>query len=171
VGAQFTVATQGGIAYFLVDNGAGDTDPTPNSLKMTVPVGTLNVCQTVAPTDYVPPSPTCQSVMVGGIVPAKLTFVDKTVAIVTWSVLGMDGKPVGGATFVWHDSASDSTVVEDDSVRDLDKTPDRFMVTEPNDGGGACPLTPPKTWVFSGNRGCFGMPARRVTRPPTSTSA
>ena len=52
VGAQFTVAdANNGIGLFLVDNGPGDTDPTPSVLRMTGLLGSYTVCQTAAPTD------------------------------------------------------------------------------------------------------------------------
>jgi len=104
--------------------------------------------------------------MVGGIDPAKLQFVNMTVGLVQWSVLGMDGQPVGGSTFVWHDSVGLSTVVKDNSVRDLDKAPGRFLIKAPFGGGGACPLTPAKHWIFPGNPGCYGIPA-----PPGQTTS
>jgi hypothetical protein len=158
VGAQFTVALAGGPALFLVDNGTGDTDPTDNVLRMTGLLGTYTVCQTVAPTDYVLPTPACQSVVVGVGSSPKMQFINKTVGLAQWSVLGMDGMPVGDAVFVWHDSIGISTVVADNSARDLDKTPGRFLVKAPYGSGGACPLTAPKYWIFPGNPGCFGIP-------------
>lgn len=159
LGAQFTVApTGGGPAAFLVDNGPGDTDPTANSLRMAGLIGTYTVCQTVAPTDYVLPTPACQSVMVNGITPAKLQFVDLTVGRLQWVTLDMIDTPVGGAAFSWNDGSGPITIV-DNSALDLDKTPGRFEVKAPNGSTNVCTLTPPTGWIFAApTQVCFGLP-------------
>jgi len=127
VGAQFTVAQSGqGLAVFLVDNGPGDNNPTPNKLTMKVTnSGTYTVCQTVAPADYVLPSPACKSVMVGGILPALLTFVDPTAPHVSWAVRdALDDSLIANAVF----KDGQGNTITDNSPSDLDPTPGKIEV-------------------------------------------
>jgi len=156
VGAQFTVGQVGQPTYFLVDNIGSDADPTPNTLQMKGLIGTYNVCQTVAPTDYVLATPACQSVTLNDQ-NAKLQFVNANVGHAVWTVLDFNGVGIGGAVITWHDGNGNSFQVADNSALDLDKADGVFEVKAPYGGGGACSLTPPPGWVF-GTTGCFGQP-------------
>jgi hypothetical protein len=157
VGAQFTYSN-GGPAYFLVDNGSGDSDPTDNVIRKTGLLGSYSVCQTVAPTDYVLPNPACQSASVGGASTAKLQFVDKTVGLIQWTAVDMFGQPVKGATFT-VDIGNGPVSVADNSALDLDKNSGRFLVKAPNGTSYVCPSTPPAGWYFNAGQGCGGGPA------------
>ena len=158
VGAQITVAPPGGgPALFLVDNGPGDTDPTANRLRMVGLLGQYTVCQTVAPTDYVLPTPACKSVTVTAGGTAGLKFLDKTVGRLQWTVVDMNQVPVGGAVFTWNDGSGPVTLA-DNSALDLDKTPGKFEVKSPTGNSGVCPITAPPGWVFGGGNGCWGIP-------------
>jgi hypothetical protein len=153
-GAQFTLtAAGGGPSYFLIDNGSGDADPTPNVIKRLNLLGAYNVCQTAAPTDYVLPSPVCQSVSVGGSTISKLTFVDKTVGLVRFAAVDAFGGPVSGATFT-VDVGNGPVQMLDNSALDLDKNPGRFLVRAPNGTFNICPSTPPAGWYFNAGQGC-----------------
>jgi hypothetical protein len=159
VGAQFTyTAAGGGAAYFLVDNGSGDSDPTPNVIRRSNLLGSYNVCQTVAPTDYVLPSPACQTVSVSSGTTATLKFVDKTVALIQWTAVDMFDQPVAGATFT-VDVGNGPVKVADNSPLDLDKTDGRFMAKAPNGTSTVCPFLPPTGWYFNAGQGCGGGPA------------
>ncbi|HEX6051708.1 MAG TPA: hypothetical protein VFZ21_20715 [Gemmatimonadaceae bacterium] len=156
-GAQFTVAMSGqGMTKFLVDNGSGDADSTPNKLQMMLAGGSYTVCQTVAPTDYVLPATACKSVIVGGIVPATLQFVDPTVARVRWRVIDFLQQEVGGAVIKVHDGITWSTIA-DNSPLDLDPAPGKFEVKSPNGNYSTCGLNPPAGWLFTYSS-CFGIP-------------
>jgi hypothetical protein len=158
VGAQFTYTPAGGSAsYFLIDNGSGDSDPTPNVIKKLNLLGSYTLCQTVAPTDYVLPSPACQTVSVSPGTVTNVKFVDKTVGLVQWAFADMFGTPVGGAVFNFNDG-SGWVAVADNSALDLDKTDGRFLVKAPNGTADVCTLTPPAGWYFGGGN-CFGLPA------------
>jgi hypothetical protein len=156
--AQFTIATPSGLAFFALDNGFGDADSTAGKLLRTgLVAGTYQVCQTVAPTDYVLPATTCQSVMVGGIVAAKLTFVDPTVPRVKFAMVDMLNRGVGGGTFKVWDGIGWGTLT-DNAAGDLDPAPGRFEVKAPaNNGYSACALIPPPGWVLKYNL-CNGQP-------------
>ena len=155
VGAQFTYSS-GAPAYFLIDNGSGDSDSTANVILKKDLLGTYTVCQTVAPTDYVLPTPACQTVSIPSGVTAKLQFVDKTVGLVQWAFADFVGTPVGGAVYNFNDG-SGWVSIADDSALDLDKTPGRFLVKSPNGAADVCALTPPAGWTFGGGT-CFGLP-------------
>jgi hypothetical protein len=146
VGAQFTVAQSGQPTLFLVDNGAGDTDPTPNKLKMNVTGnGWFTVCQTVAPSDYVLPTPACQSVMVGGIVPAALTFVDPTAPHVSWMVRdALTDSLIGNAVF----KDGSGNTIADNSPADLDATLGKIEVKTTLASFTACPAGNPPGYVY-----------------------
>jgi hypothetical protein len=146
-GAQFTVSQSGGqIAMFLVDNGAGDLDAAPNKLTMKVTnAATYTVCQTVAPTDYMLPNPACQSVMVGGIVPAALTFVDPTAAHVAWAVRdAFDDSLIANATF----KDGQGNAITDNSPVDLDPTPGKIEVKTTLANFEVCPAGDPPGYVW-----------------------
>ena len=158
-GAQFTYTPGGGSAtYFLVDNGSGDTDPTPNVIKKLNLLGSYSVCQTVAPTDYVLPSPACQTVSVAPGAVANLKFVDKTVGLIQWAAVDMFNQGVAGTTFN-VDLGSGLVSVPDNSALDLDKNDGRFMVKAPNGSAFLCPDTPPTNWYFNAGQGCATYPA------------
>jgi hypothetical protein len=156
--AQFTAANKAtGIAYFVLDNGPKDADSTVGKIQWTGPAGSYEVCQTVAPTDYVLPSTACQSVIVGGIVAAKLTFVDPTVPHVKFAMVDMLNRGVGGGTFKVWDGIGWGTLT-DNAAGDLDPAPGRFEVKAPaNNGYSACALTAPSGWVLLYNL-CNGQP-------------
>ena len=102
------------------------------------------------------PASTCQTVIVDGIVPAQLTFVDLTVARATWAVVDFLQHPIGGAVIKVHDGNSWSTIA-DNSALDLDPALGKFEVKSPNGNYSICPLTPPTGWVFMSPY-CIGMP-------------
>lgn len=156
VGAQFTYSS-GAAAYFLIDNGSGDSDSTANVILKKGLLGTYTVCQTAAPTDYVLPNPACQTVSIPSGVTAKIQFVDKTVGLVQWRFLDFVGTPVGGAVYNFNDG-SGWVSIADDSALDLDKTPGQFLVKAPGGNANVCTLTPPAGWTFGGGT-CFGLPA------------
>jgi hypothetical protein len=146
-GAQFTVSQSGGqIAVFLVDNGAGDLDPAPNKLTMKVTnSGTYTVCQTVAPTDYMLPNPACQSVMVGGILAASLTFVDPTAAHIAWAVRdAFDDSLIANAVF----KDGQGNTIADNSAIDLDPTPGKIEVKTTLANFELCPAGDPPGYVW-----------------------
>jgi hypothetical protein len=146
-GAQFTVTQAGGqIAMFLVDNGPGDLNSMPNKLAMKVTNGgTYTVCQTVAPTDYMLPDPACQSVMVGGILPASLTFVDPTAAHVAWAVRdAFDDSLIANATF----KDGQGNTITDNSPVDLDPTPGKIEVKTTLANFEVCPAGDPPGYVW-----------------------
>ena len=164
-GAQFTyTAAGGGASYFLIDNGSGDADPTPNVIKKLNLLGAYTVCQTVAPADYVLPTPACQSVSVGGGTISKLTFVDKTVGLIQFAAVDMLDGGVKGATFS-VDLGNGPVQVLDNSALDLDKNPGRFLVKAPNGTFSMCPSTPPTGWFFNAGQGCSSgtAPAGQTT--------
>ena len=156
VGAQFTYSS-GAPAYFLIDNGSGDSDSTANVILKKGLLGTYTVCQTAAPTDYVLANPACQNVSIPSGVTVKLQFVDNTVALVEWDFRDMVGTLVGGAEYSFNDG-SGWVSVADDSALDLDKTPGRVLVKAPGGNANVCAHMPPAGWTFGGGT-CFGMPA------------
>jgi hypothetical protein len=158
-GAQFTYTPAGGAqTYFLIDNGQGDSDPTPNVIRKLGLLGTYSVCQTVAPTDYVLPSPACQTASVSPGSIAQLQFVDKTVALVQWTALDMFYQGVAGTTFT-VDVGNGPVKVADNAPLDLDKSDGRFMVKAPNGTATVCPFLAPTNWYFNAGQGCGGYPA------------
>jgi hypothetical protein len=158
--SQFTVANMSsGLGLFALDNGAGDTDPTVGSIRMTgLASAKYEVCQTVAPTDYLLPATACQTVIVGGIVPAQLTFIDPTVPHAVWTFRDGWNNIIPGGTVIGNDGTG-PVVIADNSPLDLDPTPGRFDVKVPlNNGYTICPKTPPAGYVFMSGQYCIGMP-------------
>ena len=148
--AQFTIANKStGIAFFALDNAPGDADSNIGKIRWnSLSASNYEVCQTVAPTDYVLPSTTCQSVIVGGIVAAKLTFVDPTVPRVKFRMTDFLDRPVGGGTLKVWDGIGWGTLT-DNAPGDLDPTPGKFEMKVPaNNGYSICPLTPPPGWFL-----------------------
>ena len=156
--SQFTAANKAsGIAYFVLDNSPNDADSTIGKIRWTAPAGAYEICQTVAPTDYVLPSTACQSAIIGGIVVAKVTFVDPTVPHVKFAMTDMLNRGVGGGTFKVWDGISWGTLT-DNAAGDLDPAPGRFEVKAPaNNGYSACALIAPPGWVLKYNL-CNGQP-------------
>lgn len=148
VGAQFTITAAGGPSVFLIDNGSGDADPTPNVIKRLNLLGAYNLCQTVAPPDYVLPTTPCQSVSVGGGIMTNVKFIDSTVGLIQFSAVDIFDGGVKGATFS-VDLGNGPVSVLDNSALDLDKNPGRFLVKAPNGTFNICPGTPAAGWFFN----------------------
>jgi len=167
LGAQFTVGSSGGgPAYFLVDNGPGDADPAIGVLEMKGLIGNFNVCQTVAPTDYVLPNQPCQSVTIPAGILVKKTVVNLTVARLAWEVVLKNGlQPagyLGGASFWGFDNLPQLDTIVDNSPMDLDPALGKFEIKVPSGSYNLCPLATPKTFMWPGplgpNNGCIGLP-------------
>ena len=164
--AQFTLAKSGGPTYFAVDNGQTDADNAIGVIHVKNLLGTFNVCQTVAPTDYVLPNPLCQSVTVAPGVTAQLLFVNLTVARLSWDVnLKYSLQPVGplaGAAFIGMDGGGALDTIVDNSPKDLDPAPGKFEVKVYSGVYDLCPLSVPATFMWPGptppNNGCIGLP-------------
>jgi len=80
--AQFLVQnTTTGNGFFTLDNNYNDANPMFGKLLITgLVAGNYKVCQNnQAPIGYTLPSTPCQTVIVGGIVPGKVTFVNQKV--------------------------------------------------------------------------------------------
>ncbi|HEX6052733.1 MAG TPA: hypothetical protein VFZ21_25885 [Gemmatimonadaceae bacterium] len=166
LGAQFSVALAGRSGtYLLVDNGPGDADSAPGTLRVNGLLGSYTVCHTVAPASHVLPTPPCQSVQVEEHAPAKLEFVDPTHGRLSWSVVDMNNVAVGSAVVTWNDGTG-PVPLADNSALDLDKTDGRFLVASPTGTGTVCPVSPAAGWLFPGNQGCVGVPV-----PPGKTTA
>ena len=166
VGASFTVHETSNPylstkTYILPDNGPGDTNPTANKLTMKLIVGTYEVCQTAAPTGYGLPATPCQTVMVGGIVAASLTFINAA-GHFSWNVFDWGLNVVGGATFTFDDGSGPVAIV-DDSALDLDKTPGKFEIVALKSGN-VCPVAPPSGWSF-GSFCDYGNAVAGQTKP------
>lgn len=156
--AKFKVSTSaGGPGALIVDNAPNDGDSAIGTILMKgLAAGTYEVCQTIAPTDYVLPEVPCKTVIVGGIAAASVQFVDLTVARVKWGTVDFLGNRIGGAVIKVHDGLSWSTIA-DNSTLDLDPAPGAFEVKAPQGTYGICPKTPPSGWIFSYPY-CIGMP-------------
>jgi hypothetical protein len=156
--AKFKVSkSAGGPGSLIVDNAPSDGNSAIGTIQMKgLASGTYEVCQTIAPTDYVLPATPCKTVIVGGIVAASVQFVDLTVARAKWRVADFLENKVGGAVIKVHDGISWSTIT-DNSALDLDPTAGAFEVKAPQGSYSICPKTPPTGWVFMVQT-CIGMP-------------
>ena len=157
--AKFKVTSSaGGPGSLVVDNAPNDGNSAIGTILMKgLAAGSYEVCQTIAPTDYVLPAAPCKTVIVGGIVAASVQFVDLTVARVRWRIMDHIGNGIGGAVIKVHDGNAWSTITDNSSL-DLDPAPGAFEVKAPNGSYSTCPKAPPAGWVFSAPN-CFGMPA------------
>jgi hypothetical protein len=174
--SQFTVASMGGgKTFFVVDNAPNDMHSMIGSVLVILPAGWYNVCQTVAPAEYVlPTSPLCQQYPVE-IVAGTSTLADAshiqfdilTVGHLQWTVSDMLNQPIAGAVFTAAYSTGVDTI-PDNSAKDLDKNPGRFeiKVTDPS-GVTVCSFVPPKHWMFATPfpSNCYGLlpPAGQTT--------
>ena len=157
--ARFKVTNSaGGPGSLVVDNAPNDGNSAIGTILMKgLASGTYEVCQTIAPTDYVLPAAPCKTVIVGGIVAASVQFVDLTVARVKWRIVDMLENKIGGAVIKVHDGIAWSTIT-DNSALDLDPALGSFEVKSPNGTYNICPKTPPTGWAFMSPY-CIGMPA------------
>ena len=119
------------------------------SSLMLVAVASLAACTDDSP--VAPPMPTAASMAKGtkGVTTAQ--------ARQAWAAVDMNQVLVGGAVFTWNDGTGPIQIA-DNSALDLDKTPGRFEVLAPPQGGVICTLVAPKGWIFPGT-GCAGIPA------------
>ena len=176
-GSQFTISpVGGGKTLMVVDNATPDSQSLLGSVLIVgLKPGFYNVCQTVAPTDYVlPTSPLCQQYPIE-IVAGTGTLADAshvafnilTAAHLQWSVADMLNQQIGGAVFTATYLTGVDTI-PDNGPKDLDKNPGRveIKVADPN-GVTVCPLTPPKYYMFPVPfiSNCFGLqpPAGQTT--------
>lgn len=157
--AKFKVSSSaGGAGSLVVDNAPNDGNNNVGTILMKgLAAGSYEVCQTIAPTDYVLPATPCKTVIVGGIVPGAVQFVDLTVARVKWRIADMLENRIGGAVIKVHDGIGWSTIA-DNSTLDLDPAPGLFEVKAPNGTYNICPKTAPTGYVFMSPY-CIGMPA------------
>jgi hypothetical protein len=158
LGAQYTmtVAKSGGMTTFAVDNGPGDTNSFIGVIVMlNVTPGSYTVCQTVAPSDFVLPSPKpCQSITVlpGTNTPgsaAHIQFTNLTVPHATWVAFDdLNWVNIAGVTFT-GDNGSGPVVIADNSPLDLDPTPGKFEMRVPNGNSfTVCPKATPPGYAF-----------------------
>jgi hypothetical protein len=85
------------------DNGALDKNATLGTFTMELPThGGFYVCETLAPSGYVPPTPNCKWVWaVGGTNPQAVgTFVNAPTYSMYFNVVDTFGKPLAGTKFV-----------------------------------------------------------------------
>ena len=158
LGARFKVTNSaGGPGSIVSDNANTDANAAVGTILLKgLAAGSYEVCQTIAPTDYVLPATPCKTVIVGGIVAASVQFVDLTVARAKWRIVDFLENRIGGAVIKVHDGASWSTIA-DNSAGDLDPAPGAFEVKAPNGSYSICPKTPPAGWAFMVQT-CIGIP-------------
>lgn len=176
-GSQFTISpVGGGKTFFVVDNATPDSHSLLGSVLIVgLKPGFYNVCQTVAPADYVlPTSPLCQQFPIE-IVAGTSTLADAshvgfnilTAAHLQWTVADMLDQPIAGAVFTATYLTGADTIT-DNSAKDLDKNPGRIEIKLADPSGvTVCSFTPPKYWMFATPfpSNCFGLqpPAGQTT--------
>ena len=149
-GAEFALTLAGQPSITAIDNGAGDSDPAAGRVFVKgLKPGVYDVCEKAPPTDYVLPSPNCQTAtaVAGGITPVD--FINLTVPRASWVAFDqINFDTIPGIT-VTGDDGSGPVVIIDNSPLDLDPAPGKFEVRVPNGTSySVCPKATPPGYAF-----------------------
>lgn len=166
-GAQFSVAKSDNKTFIAVDDGPGDMHSLAGSILMVnLQPGTYTVCQTVAPADYVLPTPpACQPI---DVIPGTSNLGDAshvqfgilTVPRASWVAFdAINWDTIPGIT-VTGDDGSGPVTIADNSPLDLDPAPGKFEVKVPKGSSyTVCPKATPPGYVFPPiPQGCLTKP-------------
>ena len=127
-GARFTVTAKGGLTFNAIDNGVQDADPVVGAVRIAgLTPATYLVCEIIPPPGYVQPTE-CASATVGGIIASQVTFLNLTIARVSWTVKDFVGNLVGGMQFTGSDTVGKTDTITDNLPPDLDPKPGRVEV-------------------------------------------
>lgn len=120
----------------VFDNGALDKNVTLGKFTMELPThGGFYVCETLAPSGYIPPNPPCKWFnAVGGTTPQVVgTFIDAPTYSMYFNVVDTYGKPLAGTKFVIKRQyyVNNDIKVTDNIYPDRDPTTGKYFVVLP----------------------------------------
>jgi uncharacterized surface anchored protein len=151
-GATFKVKGPANTTWTLTDNVLPDGDPVSGQFKLAgLSPGSYEVCEIVAPPDYLLPELACHATMVyDGATTLVETFISKRKpTIVVW-FQDLMKNPVVGATIIVKDSLGNQILIATDNAwQDHDATAGKIVVQLPAAmKGSMCMFTPPVGYIF-----------------------
>ena len=158
-GAMFSLQASGQPSITVTDNSAQDADPITGVVAVKgLSAGLYEVCEKIAPTDYVLANPGCVNATLVSGGSAQVQFVNLTMGRAQFRTIDYAFNYIGGAVFKLRDSTG-ATLAQftDNSPPDLDPTPGRFELKFATDGlYSLCGVTPPPGHLFVSS-GCVGF--------------